>query len=482
MNIKDLQPNSYQVVAPKSLNIKDLKAGSFQNVNQQPLGQLQQKTPLIEKSKGLGFGIGLGVAPIGLGGVSSFLGRAGEKVKEAGKERDVVTKARKEGKQGLIETGIQHLGGILGLGFDIASEAPIIKQGFEMFGKGVGALSETAPIKKAGEVISPATGFALGQYEKLSPERKRTVGALGEIASTIPFGAPAKTAKVVSKVTKPLEKGLGKLAGEASKTTKTGISKIIPESSSSDIMNRVARLKPTDASKFEKLAGKSHGEYLTETGNFGAPDVILKKEADKFITSKTSVDTELAKLKGTFKEGSVKDALDELVEKAKSVSSENVKAPYLEEALTLQNKYNKSGLTMSEINQVKRLYEGKVKLGYNKLMNADKVEKATNIDNALRKWQSKRAEDLGFKNIKELNKQTQLSKFMIDKLGDQVIGKSGLNGISLTDWIVLSGGSGASLSGFLTKKFFSSKSVQSKIAEILNKSDIQGLIKPKITQ
>jgi len=136
---------------------------------------------------------------------------------------------------------------------------------------------------------------------------------------------------------------------------------------------------------------------------------------------------------------------------------------------------------MGEINMVKRLYEKNVKLGYNKMMNADKVEQATNIDNSLRNWQVNQAQELGFNNIAELNKQTQISKFLIDKLGDQVVGQNGLNGIGLTDWIVLGGGNPQAVAGFLTKKFFSSKSVQAKIAEYLNKGkDVNGIIKADV--
>src|SRR3990167_11276811 len=64
---------------------------------------------------------------------------------------------------------------------------------------------------------------------------------------------------------------------------------------SAGIMNRVARLKPTDEVKFSKLSGKTPGEYLQETGNFGAPDKIIKTESAKFLESKNMVDVEMAK-------------------------------------------------------------------------------------------------------------------------------------------------------------------------------------------
>lgn len=274
--------------------------------------------------------------------------------------------------------------------------------------------------------------------------------------------------------------GLNAAGKATSKLANKTVDKLTPDSAS--IMDRVARLKPTDATKFKKLAGKSHGEYLRETGNFGTPDKIIESEAKKFSKSVKSVDNTLAKLKGNFKDGSIDDALNGILDKAKNTSGANVKSPYLKRVTELLNKNNEVGLSMTEINEVKRLFEKNVKLGYNKLTNGDMVEKATNIDTALRKWQVLKAKELGFKNIDKLNKQTQLSKFIIDKLGDQVVGKSGLNGVSLTDWIMLSGGDPTAVGGFLTKKIFSSNTVQSKIAQIANKGKIKGQIKPNLSK
>jgi len=282
-------------------------------------------------------------------------------------------------------------------------------------------------------------------------------GAIGGVA-----GGIAPTVKAISKVPK-------------------SVASLKPKSD--DIMNRVARLTPKEANTFTNMSGgMTHGEYLAKTGNFGAPDKIIQNEAKKFIESKNAVDEAIAKLPGKYKDGSVTDAVNSLVEKAKSVSSDNVKSPYLQQVLDLQQKNSIDGLSMKEINAVKRLYEKNVKLGYNKMMNADKVEQATNIDNAIREWQVNKAKELGFKNLDKMNKQTQLSKFIVDKLGNQVIGQNGLNSMGLTDWIMLSGGDPTAVGGFLTKKFFSNKAVQANIAKMLSKKTASTKIVPEITQ
>jgi len=48
---------------------------------------------------------------------------------------------------------------------------------------------------------------------------------------------------------------------------------------------------------------------------------------------------------------------------------------------------------MSEINEVKRYYERKQKMGYYKDNNSKKLDLATNRDTALREWQFKTAEE-----------------------------------------------------------------------------------------
>lgn len=264
----------------------------------------------------------------------------------------------------------------------------------------------------------------------------------------------------------------GGLLGGASKLP-SAIRKITPQSET--IMNRVARLTPSDAKNFERLAGKSHGKYLEETGNFGRPDEIVSNEVAKFSQSLKDVDYALEQLPGTYKPKEVIDVINPLEDKLIRVQS-----PEAERVVQLKNKLNTTGLDMSEINEIKRLHEKNVKLAYNKLNNADVVELATNLDNRLREWQVKQADTLGFDNIREMNKQTQLSRFIADKLGGQLIGKSGLDGMNLTDWIMVSGVDPTAVGGLITKKFFSDPGIQAKIANYLSKAEKSLPIKPNL--
>lgn len=347
----------------------------------------------------------------------------------------------------------------------------------------IAPLTQLPGLKQLGEGFGKA-GQAIVDSKAYSP----VVDTLANNVSPEVLGGISDTAETALNMTalqggiESVKKGYNYTAGKINQVKGT-----FPDggggSESANIMNRVARLKPTDATRFEDMSGMTHGEYLKQTGNFGPPDKIIANESTKFVKSKNSVDLELSKLPGVYQDGAITDALTGLYERAVKTSGDNTPSPYLKQVQDWMAKNKQGGLTMDEINGVKRLYEREVKLGYNKLNNPDGVAQATNIDNALREWQVKKAETLGFKNIGELNKQTQLSKFLINKLGDQLVGKNGLNGISLTDWIVLSGGSPEAITGFLTKKFFSSATVQSKIAELLNRGNpVKGQITPDVGQ
>lgn len=349
----------------------------------------------------------------------------------------------------------------------ILGELPGVKQVTEFVGE---KLAGTAPMEQ------------YAQWSQKHPEAAKDIGNILDIVGLL---TGLKGGSMASKTTSNVVRPALETAGEAALKTASGIgekavtaARMAPES----IMTRVARLNPTDENKFVQVAGKSIGQYLTETGNFGDPESIITNEAKKFIESRNSVDQALASLPGEYKAAAVNDALAQIVKKSGKVSSANVQAPFSKRALELFQKNKQQGLTMTEINEVKRLFEREVKLGYNKALNPDLVQKATNIDTAIRRWQVEKADYLGFTNIRELNKQTQIAKFLSDKLGAKVIGDSALNNLSLTDYIILGSGEPSAISALLAKRFFSSKSVQARIAKLLNKGQVSDTIKAKTIQ
>lgn len=362
--------------------------------------------------------------------------------------------------------GLRTAGAVAKSALAPVMEAPGIKQGVEYVGE---KLAGTRPVK------------AFQEWSGRHPE------AAKDIMNTLDITALLGTAKGIETATIKTAQGLRSASKKVGQAVEGGVESTTrglqgaTANAPQNIMNRIARLTPKEQVAFKNTAGKTVGEYLTETGNFGNPQQIITREAQKFVESIKMVDDEFARLPGVYKVGSVDDALKELVKSGAQVSSDNVKAGFFGTAKNLLNKSKTIGLDMSEINQVKRFFEREVKLGYSKLMNPIAVQRATNIDNAIRGWQFKKAFELGFENIGEMNKQTQISKFLINKLGDSTIGKGALNNIGLTDWIILAGGDPTAVGGFLTKKFFSSKAVQAKIAKMLSGKESQGIITPKIS-
>lgn len=134
-------------------------------------------------------------------------------------------------------------------------------------------------------------------------------------------------------------------------------------------------------------------------------------------------------------------------------------SPDMDRLKRLKAKYEDSGLTMSEINEVKRLYSQNHKYSFVDA-GSEPALRSRNLQDGLRKWQFKVAEENGLTNLKEINKTTQGWKTFADSLSKKIQGSSGNNAISLTDWIALSGGSPENIALYLGKKLASSERVK----------------------
>jgi uncharacterized protein YnzC (UPF0291/DUF896 family) len=250
-----------------------------------------------------------------------------------------------------------------------------------------------------------------------------------------------------------------------------GAEKVLPTSES--IMQRVARIPKGEQAKFQKLTGKSVGQFLDETGNYGTPDKIIEKLYNDFTQSKNTADNALAQIPGEYKSDAVTTALKELEGKVQRTSSPGAPDADLSRVNELVAKEKTSGLTMTEVNEVKRIYERRVRLDYLKSNVAEDVTRANNVDNALRNWQFTEAEKAGLTNLPEINKFTQANRQLMDALGKEQAGIGGNNALGLTDAILLAGGSPESIASLLTKKVFSDKGVQSFVAKNISKNPIK---------
>lgn len=345
--------------------------------------------------------------------------------------------------------------------------APLFKPVAEAFSKLTDFLGSTKPVQAAAEAI---------------PEGGTAEQALGYLADT---GTIAGTLAGVKTAPTAIESTLTKAARGAEhlgSITKTGFEGISEAKASSqipaNIMQRVARVSKSKQANFEKVAGQPIGQYLVDRGIFGNVDQLTEQLYSRFNQSRQTADKAIAKLDGTFKYTPIKTALDELMAREAKVSTPGAISPEFRTIRELSNKYDADGLTMEEINSVKRIYERNVRLGYLKENKQDSIARATNIDSAIRKWQAETANKMGLKNLPDINKETRLAKQLLDDLGAEYAGSAGNNAITLTDWIMLSGGDPTAAAGFLTKKFMSSKAVMSKVAEKLAPAPKNEVIAP----
>lgn len=154
----------------------------------------------------------------------------------------------------------------------------------------------------------------------------------------------------------------------------------------------------------------------------------------------------------------------------------STKSPDAKRVSQLKAKYEDSGLTMSEINEVKRVYSNNYKYSFVDA-GSEGALRSRNLQDAIRKWQFKVAEENGLSNLKEINKTTQGWKTFADSLSKKIQGSSGNNAVSLTDWVALSGASPENIALYLGKKIASSDTVKRGAIKLFSKKT-----KPSIIQ
>lgn len=338
---------------------------------------------------------------------------------------------------------------------------------FSPVGKFIGYISDKIGSNKA------VQDFATSPVGEATSRAAETVGNLATIAGTAAgvVGAP-KAAATVSNAASKTSAALSGIADTGTTGIRAATSKALDPTK---IMQRVARISKGKQADFEKLAGQSVGSYLVDRGIFGNVDQISTQLFDTFQKSKAAADTALERIDGTFQVKPIGTALDELFARETRVSSPGAKSRDFDRVRQLKQKHEKDGLTMSEINEVKRIYERNVRVDYLKSQKPEGVARATSLDTMIRQWQRETAEKYGLKNLSNINKETQLSKQLLDDLGREYAGSAGNNAVSLTDWILLSGLDPTAIGAFLVKKGSASKTVQSAIAKQLAPEPTQGI-------
>lgn len=223
-----------------------------------------------------------------------------------------------------------------------------------------------------------------------------------------------------------------------------------------DLSTRFNRIDPKKITEFAKLTGwETPGEFLVNRWITTAWENTVPILAENFQKSLQQADEGLAAMEGRFqydgpwKKDFLKTALDDLVTKL-----DRQESPQLWKAQELLNQYNNGGLSMSDVNAVKRLYQNTNQFSYEGRF-SDDAKRATNILDNIRNWQFKTADQWGFSNLSEINKNTQAYRFLLDNLQNKLNKTGGNNVLGLTDWLILSGDS-ANLPAVIVKHLISS--------------------------
>ena len=133
-------------------------------------------------------------------------------------------------------------------------------------------------------------------------------------------------------------------------------------------------------------------------------------------------------------------------------------------------------LTMSEINDIKRVYSQNFK--YSILDNVWKdALRSSNLQNNLREWQFDTAKDFGLTNIREINKNTQAWRMFADELAKSQRRWAWNNALSLTDWVALSWWEPTNIALFLWKKAVQSKYIKQWGIKLLSKKTKEPIVK-----
>lgn len=247
----------------------------------------------------------------------------------------------------------------------------------------------------------------------------------------------------------------------------------------SGLSNKINRFKKSDIEKFTKMTWETPGEWainrwMTKTWDDAVEEAVKfyqqsMKEADRWFESI------VWKFKDDW-DDFMWTMLADLAERYEKTAAKKEKLANIKD---LFQKYEKEGLTMPEINKVKREYAKNFK--YTWLDNASpQALKSANLQNGVREWQLKLANNNGFKNIADINKNTQGWKAYADMLGSQVTWKQGNNAISLTDWLTLSGWNPANIWMFLWKQIWKIWKVQSWVMKMLWKQTKSPIVEARV--
>lgn len=240
------------------------------------------------------------------------------------------------------------------------------------------------------------------------------------------------------------------------------------------ISTKANRFTSWQEAKFLKETGETSWEFATRRWMTKVWDEAVDESTKFFKQSIKEADDGFALINGKHIEkwnNFMATMLDDL-----DLRLTNTKAPNARKVSLLNKKYKEGGLSMLEINEVKRIYSRNFK--YNFLESGwEAAQKSKNLQDWVRKWQFQVAKENWFKNIDKINKNTKAWRSYTDNLQQSMGRKGTSNEMSLTDWIILSGWEPTNLAWFVWKRTFGSPTVKWAIIKWLGKQTKSPIIK-----
>lgn len=341
------------------------------------------------------------------------------------------------------------------------------------------------PLGQEGLRLAHENADAYNTWKKANPEIAGNLEAVVNIASILPVGKAASVAKegVLGTADMAVQTGKGIMADVKNASTLLPAGMKSPEIAA-QILTKQVRLTPTQRSTFSAMSGGlDEGQYLVKKGIYEPNDQAIKSLGEDWLKSYNEKKTALGQLGNQYTFAPVNEALKELVDYETKTAVKGTKGLFTDRINELSKAAETRGLTLNEIDDLKNAYERTVALGYGKEVNTTGTAKATKIDNALKTFIETEAEKQGFTNVKELNKNTQLSRFLADAIENRVGSRAGNNFVGLSDTIMATGAvvDPKALALLAVKKTLGSEAVQSRIAKYLGKT-IPTEIKANVTE
>ena len=263
----------------------------------------------------------------------NYFQRIGSQYAEAGQDiisgiKTGASQIKEGGVLGGVRAGLRTVGGVAKATFAPITEAPGIKQGLGLAGKGVQKLSEAPGIKQTGEAFSPVTEKLMGLAQKY-PEATKDIEDVINIATLGAGKAVSKplaqaTGKALTKTGGVLEKGalesieskqgefIRKLVRpEQTKAVKEAQTLRTTEVGKGLFKRSVIEPTPQELRMEEAVRGvKGVAEKNTYQRNLNLIKDTNKKEAENLVSQLEQIETQVGKDRGFFTPNEFKGYMD----------------------------------------------------------------------------------------------------------------------------------------------------------------------------